>query len=195
MASIHDLHMLSSPALLWVPEDPTVKPPYKKHHDDSGYDLHAWKFLKAMVSDLGGFATTEVLADAEGAIAGIGTADQVIINPGERLMVSTGFQAVVQSSVELPSWLRFGISIVSRSGTPYKEGLVVANQPGTVDVGYRGPIIVALLNAGKSAITVNRGDRIAQLLIRPVILPLLVQVDSLPPAERGDKGFGSSGKN
>ena len=183
---------------MWSPVDDTVQVPFKKNADDSGYDIRAWKFIKAMTSDLSGSGEVEVLPDENGLLPGISsTPDTVTLNPGERVMISSGYCAVVHvPDGLLPSWVRFDISICSRSGTPFNEGLAVANQPGTVDVGYRGHIIASIVNMGRTARTIRLGDRVAQLVVRPVILPVLEKAVKLPEAgsSRGSSGFGDSGK-
>lgn len=191
------LEELSAPILMFVPEAPDVQPPFRKNADDSGYDVHAYKFVKMMVSPMGVGEFEEVPDPDTGVIPGAGiSADEIILNPGERVLISAGYSATVRIPSGFPSWLGFDISICSRSGTPYKEGLVVANQPGTVDVSYRGSILVAIANIGKMARRIKKGDRIAQLVVRPVLLVDILKTDVLPApgSDRGDKGFGSSGK-
>ena len=82
-----------------------------------------------------------------------------------------------------------------RSGLAIREGLTVANAPGTVDAGYRGEIKVALVNLDPvTAVTVSRGERIAQLVVQRVEHVRLHEVDRLPGSARGDGGFGSTGR-
>lgn len=109
-----------------------------------------------------------------------------IIEPGERLTVSTGI------SIAIPAGY---VGLVhSRSGLAANHGVVVLNSPGTVDAGYRGEIRVTLLNTDKSkAFEVQPGDRIAQLLVQRVERAHFVEVDILPETERGQQGFGSTG--
>ena len=193
-----NLNSMDIPRLMWSPEDETVLPPERAHEDDSGYDVRVWSFVKMMTGSPMGIGEYEVKADEQGMIQGASVSpSEVVVNPGERLLVSTGFRATVQKPTWVPSWVEFDISICSRSGTPYKEGMVVANQPGTVDVSYRGPIMVTVANIGRQAFSVKKGDRVAQLLVRPVAIVGLSMVDVLPPpaTSRGEKGFGSSGKN
>lgn len=191
------VNMNDVPQLLWSPEDDTVLPPERAHEDDSGYDVRVWSFVKMMASPMG-IGEYEVKTDEQGMIQGASVSPtEVVVNPGERLLISTGFRATVQKPAGLASWIEYDISICSRSGTPYKEGMVVANQPGTVDVSYRGPIMVTLANIGRQAFSVKKGDRVAQLVVRPVAILVLSKVETLPLPRtlRGDNGFGSSGKN
>lgn len=81
-----------------------------------------------------------------------------------------------------------------RSGLALRHGITVPNSPGTIDPDYRGEIRVILLNLGSEPVTFQRGDRVAQLLFTPFLTPTLVEVDTLPPTGRGERGFGSTGK-
>lgn len=82
-----------------------------------------------------------------------------------------------------------------RSGLALKHGITVLNTPGTIDAGYRGEIAVTLYNTSDDDFVVNRGDRIAQLIIQEVVRANFVRVVSLPGSDRGERGFGSSGAN
>lgn len=106
--------------------------------------------------------------------------------PGERAIASTGV------SIALP--FGFVAFIHPRSGLAAKQGLTVVNSPGTVDAGYRGELMVILLNTDKdSAIELKAGDRIAQLVIQRVETAAFQVVESLPESVRGTGGFGSTG--
>ncbi len=83
--------------------------------------------------------------------------------------------------------------VAPRSGLAARHGISVVNGPGVVDAGYRGEINVILINHGTAPLELKRGDRIAQLVVTPVVLPELVEVDELPESTRGAGGFGSSG--
>jgi len=109
-----------------------------------------------------------------------------VLQPGDRVLMPTGIVIAVPEGYEG--------QIRTRSGRCNKEGLVVLNSPGTIDPDYRGEIGVILYNAGKKSITVNRGERIAQLVLSKVEHIDWVPVASLDPTERGTAGFGSSGK-
>lgn len=84
--------------------------------------------------------------------------------------------------------------VVPRSGIAARHGIGVVNGPGLLDAGYRGEINVILVNHGSEPFTINRGDRIAQLVVLPVVVQEFVEVDELPPSPRGDGGFGSTGR-
>ncbi|MEU7629305.1 dUTP diphosphatase [Nocardia sp. NPDC049220] len=114
------------------------------------------------------------------------TTEDVILEPGERVLVGTGI------AVALPVGT-VGL-IHPRSGLAAKTGLSVVNTPGTVDAGYRGEIRVCLINHDpRTPIELRRGDRIAQLLVQRVELVDFVEVDSLDETTRGTGGHGSSG--
>ncbi|CAL8897578.1 dUTP diphosphatase [Kocuria varians] len=111
---------------------------------------------------------------------------EVHLAPGERALVDTGVAvAVPEGHVGL---------VHPRSGLAAKHGITVLNAPGTVDSGYRGELKVCLLNTdAREAYTVQRGERIAQLVVQEVVTARFETVAELPPSERGDRGFGSSG--
>ncbi|MGC0363750.1 dUTP pyrophosphatase [Rhodococcus sp. 27YEA15] len=112
--------------------------------------------------------------------------DDVVLEPGRRALVGTGI------AVALPVGT-VGL-IHPRSGLAAKSGLSIVNAPGTVDAGYRGELKVCLINLDPEiAIEINRGDRIAQLLVQRVELADFVEVDSLDETSRGTGGYGSSG--
>ena len=88
----------------------------------------------------------------------------------------------------------YEVQVRPRSGLAAKSGITVLNTPGTIDSDYRGEIKVILINLGTSDFTVNSGDRIAQMIIAPVIQASFEITDSLSQTERGEGGFGSTGK-
>lgn len=112
-------------------------------------------------------------------------AERVRILPGERRLIPTGW------CIALPSG--FEAQVRPRSGLALRHGIVIPNAPGTIDADYRGEIQVILWNAGADAFDVERGDRIAQLVVAPVILPEWMEVDSLGESSRGAGGFGHTG--
>ncbi|MGF2947969.1 dUTP diphosphatase [Microbacterium alcoholitolerans] len=110
----------------------------------------------------------------------------VRLEPGERSLIGTGV------SIALPEG--YAAFVVPRSGLAAKHGITVVNTPGTVDAGYRGEIKVTLLNTdSKQAYDVAVGDRIAQLIVMPVVRARFEPVEELPDSVRGDGGFGSTG--
>jgi dUTP pyrophosphatase len=111
--------------------------------------------------------------------------EPVVLAPGERRLVPTGLAFAIP-----PGWEG---QVRPRSGLALRHGLTVLNSPGTVDSDYRGEVAVILWNGGTEAVTIGRGDRIAQLLLARVPDVRWVEVAALPDSERGGGGFGSSG--
>jgi dUTP pyrophosphatase len=110
----------------------------------------------------------------------------VALAPGQRALVPTGV------AIALPAG--YAAFVHPRSGLAAKHGITLVNAPGTIDAGYRGEILVNLLNTDSSqAFTIARGDRIAQLVIQRVSEAHFVEVESLPGSHRGDNGHGASG--
>jgi dUTP pyrophosphatase len=113
-------------------------------------------------------------------------AESVTLGPGERATVRTGLAvAIPEGHVGL---------VAPRSGLADRHGLGIVNAPGVVDAGYRGELRVILVNHGAAPVSLARGERIAQLLVVPVSAVEMVEVDELPPSERGTGGFGSTGR-
>ncbi len=111
---------------------------------------------------------------------------ELVLLPGERALVPTGF------AVEIPGG--FEGQVRPRSGLALHHGVLVPNAPGTVDADYRGEVKVLLLNAGRAPFRIRRGDRIAQLVIAPVAEVELVEAERLGGTRRGAGGFGHSGR-
>ncbi len=107
------------------------------------------------------------------------------IGPGERKLISTGIKIALPTGYEA--------QVRPRSGLAYQYGITVLNSPGTIDSDYRGVIKVILINHGKDKYFVNRGDRIAQLVIQKVFQPILVETEELDKTKRGKGGFGHTG--
>jgi dUTP pyrophosphatase len=118
--------------------------------------------------------------------ADLHSSEAVVLAPGERSLVGTGV------SIALPDG--YAAFVVPRSGLAVKHGITVVNSPGTVDAGYRGEIKVCLLNTDPtSSFEIAVGDRIAQLIVSPVVRARFIPVDRLPGSQRGEGGFGSTG--
>ncbi len=111
---------------------------------------------------------------------------KVILNPGERALVPTGL------SFELPEG--FEIQARPRSGWAIKQGMTLLNTPGTIDADYRGEVKIILINLGKEPIEISDQDRIAQLVLCPVLQAEFDLKESLSETERGVGGFGSTGR-
>jgi dUTP pyrophosphatase len=131
-------------------------------------------------------AHTPFYANPGDAGADLVSTEAVRLEPGERALIGTGVR------IALPEG--YAAFVVPRSGLAAKHGITVVNSPGTVDAGYRGEIKVSLLNTdSKDAYDVAVGDRIAQLIVMPVIQAHFEPVDELPESVRGEGGFGSTG--
>ena len=112
-------------------------------------------------------------------------AEDMVLAPGERRLVPTGF------ALELPpGWEG---QVRPRSGLALRHGLSLLNAPGTIDSDYRGEVGVILANLGGEPVTIRRGDRIAQLVLAPVAEVRWREVETLAPSGRQTGGFGSSG--
>lgn len=108
------------------------------------------------------------------------------LDPMHRAVVPTGLR------VEIP--FGFEMQIRPRSGLALKHGITLPNTPGTIDSDYRGPLGVALINLGAEPYVIRHGDRIAQMIVAPVIQAGFQVVESLSDTARGEGGFGSTGK-
>jgi len=106
--------------------------------------------------------------------------------PGEKKIISTGIMVAIPEQYE--------IQIRPRSGLAAKNGISVLNTPGTIDSDYRGEIKVILINLGKDIFEIKKNDRIAQMIVCPIIKVELEEVESLPETVRGKGGFGSTDK-
>lgn len=111
--------------------------------------------------------------------------DKITIDPGKTVIIPTGL------SLSIPKG--FEVQIRPRSGLAAKQKITVLNTPGTIDADYRGEIKVILINLGKDSFIVERGLRIAQMVVCPVVQAQLKEVDDLSETERGKGGFGSTG--
>jgi len=143
---------------------PTIDVPV--HRIDAGLDLPAY----AHPGDAG---------------ADLCSANDVEIEPGDWAVVGTGV------AIALPDG--YAGFVHPRSGLAVRHGVTVLNAPGTVDAGYRGEVLVNLVNHGASTVRLRRGDRVAQLVVQRVERARFVPVDRLPPSVRGTGGHGSTG--
>ncbi len=112
-------------------------------------------------------------------------AEPVTLAPGERRLIPTGYALAIPPGYEG--------QVRPRSGLALRAGVTVLNAPGTVDPDYRGELKVLLVNHGDAAFTIDRGDRIAQLVICPVAMAELDPVEALDETARGAGGYGSTG--
>lgn len=122
---------------------------------------------------------------ASGADVAAAVTEDVALKPMERRTIPTGLVVAVPPGYE--------VQVRPRSGLALRHGVTVANAPGTVDSDYRGELMVILINLGNETYTVKRGERIAQLVLAPVVQGTFTESEKLPPSERGSGGFGSTG--
>jgi dUTP pyrophosphatase len=112
-------------------------------------------------------------------------AQTITLEPGARAPIATGIAVAIP-----PGFAGF---VLPRSGLALRHGVTLLNAPGLIDAGYRGEVKVLLVNHGQAPVTVSRGDRIAQLVVHRVERVQLMPVSALPPSDRGQGGFGSTG--
>jgi dUTP pyrophosphatase len=130
-----------------------------------------------------GAAGADVRANLPGNMRG----DGITLAPLERRIIPTGIRVEISHGFE--------IQIRPRSGLALKHGITVPNSPGTIDSDYRGPVGVLLVNLGQDPVTIHHADRIAQLIVAPVVQAEFRVVDVLGDTLRGQGGFGSTGRN
>lgn len=130
-------------------------------------------------------AKTPVRKHDDDAGADLSSVEDLVLKAGERRLVHTGI------AIELP----YGCLgyVVPRSGLAAKHGITIVNAPGLIDTGYRGEIMVCLLNTSSEAFVIHTGDRIAQLVVQEYEFTDFKEIDELGDSERGEGGFGSTG--
>ncbi len=111
----------------------------------------------------------------------------VTVGPHSRISVPTGLAFCIRQGLE--------IQVRSRSGVASKQGLIILNQPGTIDSDYRGEVMLLLLNTTSKEIIINHCERLAQGVVCPVVRGEFLEVAELPESDRGEGGFGSTGKD
>jgi dUTP pyrophosphatase len=124
-------------------------------------------------------------AEAAGMDVAAAVDQDVVIEPGAIALVPTGFAVALPAGYEL--------QVRPRSGLAVTHGLTLVNSPGTIDSDYRGEIKIALINLGRDRFIVRRGDRIAQLVLAPVVRARFDEVANLDPTARSAGGFGHTG--
>ena len=113
-------------------------------------------------------------------------AEPLVLDPGNIFLVPTGFAVAIPEGYEL--------QIRPRSGLAIRHGITIINSPGTIDADYRGEVRIGLINLGNEPFIINRGDRIAQMVLAPVIKMELMQVGALDKTRRAEGGFGHTGR-
>lgn len=111
--------------------------------------------------------------------------EPITLEPGERQLIPSGLKMAMPQGYEA--------QMRPRSGLAYRHGITMLNTPGTIDADYRGELKMLAVNLGDKKFTINHGDRIAQMVIAPVIQAEINEVETLSETDRGDGGFGSTG--
>lgn len=117
--------------------------------------------------------------------AAIPDGQMITLPPGSHALVPTGLAVAIPPGFEM--------QIRPRSGLANKHGITVLNTPGTIDSDYRGEIQIMLINLGREPFEINRGERIAQVIIAPIVQAVITEVSTLDITDRGTGGFGSTG--
>jgi dUTP pyrophosphatase len=112
--------------------------------------------------------------------------ESIFLDPGQRALVPTGLR------IEIPAG--YEVQVRPRSGLALKHGITLPNTPGTIDSDYRGPLGVIVMNAGQDRFEVTHGERIAQLIVAPVLQATFELTETLGETARGSGGFGSTGR-
>ena len=128
---------------------------------------------------------TRMTEHAAGFDLAAAVAEPVALEPGDIRLIPCGFAMAIPHGYEA--------QVRPRSGLASKHGITMVNAPGTIDSDYRGEVHVPLINLGRAAFTVERGMRIAQMLVLPVPPAEIVEVDDLDATQRGGRGFGHTG--
>jgi dUTP pyrophosphatase len=118
--------------------------------------------------------------------AAVPEGEPIVLAPGARALVPCGFAMALPAGYEA--------QVRPRSGLAAKHGVTVLNSPGTIDADYRGEVKVILVNLGQEAFSITRGERVAQMVVAPVVQPDFAVVEVLDETTRGTGGFGSTGR-
>jgi len=118
--------------------------------------------------------------------AALPASEPVVLHPGERKLIPTGLKIALEPGYEA--------QVRPRSGLALKHGVTCLNSPGTIDSDYRGEVGVLLINHGQIAFEIQRGERIAQMVIAPYAQAVMAEVEALDETARGAGGFGSTGR-
>ena len=177
---IFDYSIIYNPPKLKIKKNfPDAQIPSRANPTDSGLDLYAYKFKKYYSSNLSALEDDGIntSSDESGTYIDLGANERVLIDTGISATVGPGFE----------------IQIRPRSGLALKQGLTVVNTPGTIDESYRGPIMVIIVNIGVGYQKIYLNSRIAQMVVCPVSLCSVEEVEDLSTTIRSDGGFGSTG--
>ena len=150
---------------------PDAQLPVRAKPDDAGLDVCIHHFDK--------------LYSGSGVFDQAGNMESLILEPNERVLVSIGLAVAIPSGYE--------IQVRPRSGNALKRGLTIMNSPGTIDAAYRGAVGIIVVNLGMVKQKLLRGEKIAQLVVKEVVLSDVIEVKELDETLRGTDGFGSTG--
>lgn len=114
--------------------------------------------------------------------------DAIVLQPGQCELIPTGLSIYIEDP-------GLAAMLLPRSGLGHKHGLVLGNLVGLIDSDYQGPLMVSIWNRGQNAFVLNPGERLAQMVLVPVVQPQFQLVDEFVASERGDGGFGSTGRH
>lgn len=154
--------------------DNSVKMPERANPTDSGADVFVHKFISGFFNDIRRLEEDD-----------LSNKDEIVLLTNDRVIIGTGIAATCEAGYE--------IQVRPRSGNSAKKGLIVTNTPGTIDESYRGEICIIISNIGHQSQTIKIGDKIAQLVVCPVVLCDIEEVDDLNETARGSGGFGHTG--
>ncbi len=143
--------------------------------------VHVERLAHAAGLPLPAYATR----DSAGADLCAAVSEDIVLRPGERALIPSGFKMAISAGYEA--------QLRPRSGLALSHGVTVLNSPGTIDADYRGEVGVVLINLGDQNFTVRRGDRIAQIVIGRVASAVWRETDTVTQTLRGSAGFGSTG--
>jgi dUTP pyrophosphatase len=166
------------PPILIKKINPDVRLPERAYPTDSGLDVYAYSIDKYYGDGNDGFLTRGLLDLWKYENSAL------VLKPGDRVLIGTGIIATVGKGFE--------IQVRPRSGLALKKGITVLNTPGTIDESYTAPIGVILINHSNVLQEIKYGDKIAQLVVCPVVLSEVKEVVNLPDTARGPGGFGST---
>lgn len=153
---------------------PDAKLPERANPTDSGADIFVYRFEKYFT------IASEIIDNDE-----LHSQKELVLRPGERAMINAGVVVTYGKNYE--------IQVRPRSGNALKRGLTVLNTPGTIDESYRGLTGVIIINLNVKDEKIQVGEKIAQLVVCPVIPSEVIEVEDFDKTERNEKGFGSSG--
>jgi dUTP pyrophosphatase len=157
---------------------PDAQLPVRANPTASGLDVFAHHFEKVYTK----YGCRD-LKESDSSLGFDGT--QYVLEPNDRIFIASGLSVSIDPGFE--------IQVRPRSGLALKKGLSITNSPGTVDSDYRGPVNIIVTNTGHDRQTIKIGERIAQLVVAPVCLSEVVEVEELDSTDRGKDGFGSTG--